>query len=189
MEGLASRRGSGPGYLSPPGAAPAEGTRRAADGSWRGPPGDGPPGAGRPTLIFRGPALVQERLGPRVCQPPGASGMLRVPPEKPGQGLRLQGRPWGGCQAQHKVLAAWTAGQARRLQAGLLWSLPALSDPGDPGQGRGSGIVQASAPHPPHTACSTEGFQRCCPPRPGQRVHGGPPYRLLLSPEAHLPKG
>lgn len=101
--------------------------------------------------------------------------MLRVPPEKPGQGLRLQGRPWGGCQAQHKVLAAWTAGQARRLQAGLLWSLPALSDPGDPGQGRGSGIVQASAPHPPHTACSTEGLSAVLPaPAWAEGAQGAP---------------
>ena len=51
----------------------------------------------------------------------------------------------------------WTAGWAHCLQAGLLWSLPALSDPCAPGRGRGSGFVQASAP-PPHTASSTKGL-------------------------------
>lgn len=83
-----------PDTYPPLGVAPAEGTRRAADGSWRRPPGDGPPGAGRPTLIFRGPALVHERLGPCVCQPPGASGIFRAPPEKLSRGLCLQGCPW-----------------------------------------------------------------------------------------------
>ena len=71
-----------------------EGAQRAADGSWLGPLGSGPLGAGWPTVVFRGPALVQESLDPHVCQPPGASGMLRALPEKPGQGFRPQGRLW-----------------------------------------------------------------------------------------------
>lgn len=138
---------------------PAEGTRRAADGSWA-------PRSRSAHTYFQGARPSPRKAGPSyVSAPPeplGCSGrrqrsragasICRV---APGEGVRPSTRSSPRGQLARPFVC--------RLVSVCRRSLPAPSDPGAPGWRRGSGIVQASAPPPPHTACSTQGLSAVLP--------------------------
>ena len=187
-EGLALRRGSGPGHLSSAGRGSGRGDTEGS--RWElGPQERRAPGSRSAHTYFQGARPSLRKAGPSCVsplEPLGCSGrrqrsqagasICRV---TPGEGVRPSTR-----SSPHGQLARPFV--FRLVCSGVC--LPHLT-PVPRAGGGGVGLCRPQ-PHPhPTLHAPPRGFQWCCLPRPGQRVHGGPPYRLLLSSEAHLLKG
>ena len=150
---------------------PAEGTRRAADGSWA-------PRSRSAHTYFQGARPSPRKAGPSYVSAPrslwDAQGAAReAGPGPPSAGSPLV-RVSGLAQGPHRV-DSWPGPSSAD------WSpsadgvcLPRLTPV--PRAGGGAVGLCRPQPHPhPTLRAPPRGFQRCCLPWPGQRVHGGPP--------------